>query len=317
MNKTNNLILSIANACRDASARAQLLERLGYTAVIDPSSGLFHFKDSQGNEMRRDHANPFKAFKAVFTQSAIQDALVKETGINIGNINDLQTLLSLHTGSPEFDPLTYTDDSIQNTLKSPAYHFLANTQQMSEGLLACIVKEFRFPMLKGETEIETIQNLLSENNTSDFGKELKTIINGNDFVDLGCGPKEHCTVPRHIAQMYGARKYYGVDLHHVLNETLPCELPQFGNCELEFIRNDMLTFLKDFNKPAVFFISGIEPLIHSDEKALAYIDACLAEIQKAGGYLVIGTRGNVGFSPEKHGFVLASKGSAFSIYTAA
>lgn len=134
-----------------------------------------------------------------------------------------------------------------------------------------------------------------------FGKEIKRLITGKPFIDLGSGYKEECVFPRFMAQFFGATECICVDKFTIdAEEIRENEFPSLGAFRTSFLSSDMLSFLAQVEfQSAVFFLSGIEAIPQSSlarfEKCFDYSQAYsravsqeLSRLAKPGDAVIIG-----------------------------
>ena len=126
-----------------------------------------------------------------------------------------------------------------------------------------------------------------------LGVQLKDLLKGRRFVDLGCGPPDIAAVPRIVAEALGAKEYVGVDIKNP--EHSRCD--EFGNggkFTSTFVKRDMSAFLADEKKvgKSVFYLSGIEARKGNETAAAQYavtVKENLKRLTAPGDAVIIGS----------------------------
>ncbi|MDB5036493.1 MAG: hypothetical protein JWQ35_21 [Bacteriovoracaceae bacterium] len=148
---------------------------------------------------------------------------------------------------------------------------------------------------------------LTENHLTAFGKQLRAAINGKTFIDLGCGISSRSIVPRLLAQAFSAKAYIGVDLLNVSNEIRENEFLEWGPFKSQFIKEDILTFLKSSKReaPSVYFLAGLEleKNVPSSDQYIKDLSSELTRLTSPKDFIILGA-GTVDLKLNKKEFKL-------------
>lgn len=148
------------------------------------------------------------------------------------------------------------------------------------------------------------------NNPNEFANVLRQSVNRKSFYDLGCGSPSNSFIVRFLVEQLGANGYVGVDLEKVESHQRVDEFNNGNGFTSEFVRENLLTFLVDYNRNQtegkVFYISGLEHDSHKDpdHRYIGYAKMCIKNISdcsKSNDVIIIGPRTN-GFFPERFGY---------------
>jgi|GEM_PF-5959716 len=186
-------------------------------------------------------------------------------------------------------------------------------------------------------EVSEVKKNLNGASLTEFGKALKSVVTGRDFIDLASGKPTSSPLPRIVAETFGAKRYFGIDSQLDKDEIKIDESGENKVFDTVYIKDDVLSFisrLDTMENGLLFYISGLEPvslvdpnrraeiqdrnprMLEEDRVARAYIDACLKEISritKVGDVIVIG-QGTRGFEPQNYGFQLKAQMNYHFLY---
>lgn len=123
--------------------------------------------------------------------------------------------------------------------------------------------------------------------------QLKSLLAGRRFIDLGCGPVDVAATPRIVAEALGASEYIGVDIK-VRNQTRRDEFGNGGTFTSTFIKRDLSAYLADEKKVGnnVFYLSGIEALPGQEFLAARYASSVKEKLRRLtvpGDAVLVGT----------------------------
>jgi len=192
--------------------------------------------------------------------------------------------------------------------------FVEFTSAHSNSLALDVADVFTLPHIGATKKDDELIQKIRKGELLPVGEALRPLLQGKDFIDLGCGHPELSRMPRIVAKELGAKRYIGVDKY--LEDDPNKEMPVVGKEGYKFMntvgpvsekqengfpsywaQDDMLGFVAKIPRldGVVFYISGIEaehwvepvpPLSVLD----AYYKALLNEIQrltKAGDAIVV------------------------------
>lgn len=168
--------------------------------------------------------------------------------------------------------------------------------------------------LQREGEPKERSNILkpwTEEYLGGFGKRLKNIVSGRNFIDLGDGGSSHAA---DMAQNFEARRYIGVDI---------ARNQDWSECvdgfECFYLQDDMLRFVSGIHSldGAIFLLSGIEPASKTIRPVNQYIDALVTEMSRVsqpGDAILLGPLTFSLHEPQKYRFRHEETFKNFALY---
>lgn len=104
----------------------------------------------------------------------------------------------------------------------------------------------------------------SSDNLTPFGSVVRKVVEGKNVVDLGCGPREVSRGARFLAEVFQAKRYFGVDSKEIRrDEMIKNEFPAIQKTRpfrSYLLKDDLINFLDHLElKDVAFLLMGIVP----------------------------------------------------------
>jgi hypothetical protein len=143
--------------------------------------------------------------------------------------------------------------------------------------------------------------LMNEGNLNPQGRELQRLVEGKNFIDLGCGAYKDSFAGRLVAEFFKARKYIGIDINNIKNSFLSKDpFQNNGDFKAYYFKDDLVSFIHNINRQSqdgkVFLISGIEGDSLFSKSAAGIVLEQIAARTQVGDVLLIETLGSTSFN---------------------